>query len=112
MADLGCDDFIVKPIYIDVLLDRLCLHLNLEWIYETPPEPAPEALPLVFPPQEDLETLLKFAKGGYITDIRKVIARLKASDPRLLPFADRIESLANTFQFKRIIEFITLSMDI
>jgi hypothetical protein len=84
------------------------------------PAPLPSPLPpgegdvliaRVFPPQEDLKTLLKFAKGGYITDIRQAIARIKASDPRLLPFANRIESLANTFQFKRIVEFITLSMN-
>jgi signal transduction histidine kinase/ActR/RegA family two-component response regulator len=32
--DLGCHDFIAKPIKFDRLLERLQVHLNLTWLYE------------------------------------------------------------------------------
>ena len=106
MAKIGCDGFIAKPIHIDVLLNRLCLHLDLEWIFDASSESPPEALPLVFPPQEDLEILLDLAKGGYVTDIRKTLARLKETEPELVPFVSRLEDMASSFQFKQIIELI------
>ncbi|OAD20967.1 two-component hybrid sensor and regulator, partial [Candidatus Thiomargarita nelsonii] len=61
----SCDDFISKPVKMDRLLERLQIHLELEWIYEQMTEVEPkneEVLPLIIPPMEELETLLKGAK--------------------------------------------------
>ncbi|GAK54996.1 ATP-binding region ATPase domain protein [Candidatus Vecturithrix granuli] len=106
----GGDDFLAKPLHLKRLLDHLRLHLDIEWEYESSAEADLETQPLIFPPREDLKSLLEFAKGGYITDIRQALTRMKASDPRLLPFVARLEDMASTFQFKQIIEFITNSL--
>ncbi len=106
----GGDDFFAKPLHLRSLLDHLRLHLDLEWEYASPAKPDLETQPLIFPSREDLKSLLEFAKGGYITDIRQALTRMKASDPHLQPFVARLEDMASTFQFKQIIEFITNSL--
>jgi hypothetical protein len=105
MQQTDCDDFLPKPIQADQLLDRLRLHLDLEWIYEEPSIMKAEALPMDFPPQEDLAALLKFAENGAITDIQDYTARLRQTDRRFLPFADKIDQLAENLQFDQIIEW-------
>jgi CheY-like chemotaxis protein len=107
---IGGDDFFAKPLHLRSLLDHLRLHLDLEWEYAPLTQSDLETQPLVFPPRVDLKSLLEFAKGGYIIDIRQALTRMKVSDPCLLPFVARLEDMASTFQFKQIIEFITNSL--
>jgi two-component system sensor histidine kinase ChiS len=105
-VETGCDDFLPKPIQPDQLLDRLRIHLDLEWIYKKPPEPESEVLPVVFPPKEDLAVLIEFAEKGLITEIQDYTARLRQTDRRFLPFAEKIDQLAEDFQFDQIIEWL------
>jgi CheY-like chemotaxis protein len=108
----GCNDFLTKPIHIEKLLGCLKLHLNLEWEYEEPPatdsgeQQLDESLPMVFPPAEDLRTLLEFAEISHITGIQQAIEKIKKKNKKFLPFATKIEELVDDFQFKRIIEMI------
>jgi CheY-like chemotaxis protein len=105
----GCDDFLAKPVHLKKLLDRLQVHLDLEWIYEeiVKSEPGQQyPAELVIPSQDVLMNLLELAKGGYINDIQECIAQIKAADPRFTPFAARIEQLTDTFQYKQIIKYI------
>jgi hypothetical protein len=76
-------------------------------MYEEPGESVPEALPLVFPPQDDLAELLELAEIGDITGIQDYTARLRQADRQFLQFADRVDQLAENFQFDQIIEWIT-----
>ncbi len=106
LDELGCDDFLPKPIHIHDLLDSLSRHLDLEWMYGTPSTSTSNALPLLFPPQKDVEVLIEFAKGGYVTDMRKALDKMGESDPRLLPFVSKLQEMTNAFQFKHILDVL------
>jgi CheY-like chemotaxis protein len=110
LAERGCDDFLPKPIRVHELLDRLSHHLDLEWTYDTSSASGTDALPFVFPPQKDLEVLIEFAKGGYVTDMRKALNKMKESDPRLKPFVAKLNDMTNAFQFTSILDFLKPAM--
>jgi DNA-binding NtrC family response regulator len=110
----GCNDFLAKPLRIENLLECLHRYLGLEWLYEdiarteSEQQQAFETFPI--PSEDVLMDLLELAKGGYIDDIQELTARLKASDSNFIPFASRIEELAEKIQFKQIIDVITSSL--
>ena len=106
-ARRNSDDFLAKPIHIDMLLNCLAKHLSLAWVYEQTPDSTAHGGPLIFPPQEDQEALLRAAQGGYITDIRDINERLNASDAAFEPFTAKIDDMLKDFQFRQILEFIT-----
>ena len=114
----GCDDFLAKPVRIEELLECLRQHLGLEWIYTNPvgtvsesePPPVSEPGPLAIPPSTLLAELLQFAEDGYITDIQQSVASMKALDANFIPFAARIEQLAENFQFDQMIALINFAL--
>lgn len=63
--------------------------------------------PLVVPPRNILLKLQDYAQGGYINDIRQVIAEIKQEDSAFIPFARQIEQLADQFQVEKIIAYLT-----
>ncbi len=109
----SCDDFISKPVKIDHLLERLQIHLKLEWIYEEITEvqqKSEEVLPLIIPPMEELETLLKAAKKHNIIETQKYAKKIKALNSQFIPFISKIEQFLKTYQFKQAINFIKAYM--
>jgi len=105
----SCDDFISKPVKMDRLLERLQIHLELEWIYEEMTEVEPkneEVLPLIIPPMEELETLLKGAKKHNIIETRECAKKIKALNSQFIPFISQIEPFLEKYQFKQAIKFI------
>ncbi len=104
----GCDDFLVKPIQVDKLLDRLQAYLELEWIYQeiSESEQELETLPLVIPSQAELEILLKLARMRNITGLRENINKMKELDPKFRPFISQIEQFLKRYHFKQLIDFI------
>ena len=62
---------------------------------------------LVFPSEEELVNLRQFAEMRSITDIRRILERMKQQDPKLLPFINYIESFAQHYQFTHIINAVT-----
>lgn len=59
------------------------------------------------PSREVLTALRQFAEMRSITDIRRLLERLKQEDPELLPFIRYIESFARHYQFTHIINATT-----
>jgi len=123
--NVGCDDFLPKPIREAELLERLSLHLKLEWIYEessaerkdsarpTLPEgqspQAPktqDASPLIAPPAEEIADLLHLAMMGDLKAIAQQAAKLETLDPQLAPFATHLRQLVKGFRARQIREFI------
>ncbi|WP_017715063.1 CHASE2 domain-containing protein [Kamptonema formosum] len=127
----GGDEFLPKPVELDVLLAHLQKYLQLEWIYQQsraagegpivpaqrnsgklqPPlaaEPLPSGTPAraVAPPAEELEKLFNLAMRGNIQGIEKAVGELEQLDAKFAPFATEIRDLAEGFQVKKIREFI------
>ncbi len=101
----GCNDFITKPVQINTLLQRLQIHLGLEWVYsEIQSEPIDETLPLIIPPQTELKTLLELVEMHHMTGIQNYINNMK--EPKYLKFTSKVEQLAKKYQFEQLIDFI------
>ncbi len=121
--EAGANDFIPKPVQIHELLQKLQKYLELEWIYEETrtPKPAEESqdrkvtLPKsqipngkwVTPPPEEIELLFDLAMRGNLKGIVKQTVKLEQIDEKVVPFATHLRQLANNFQEKEILEFIS-----
>nr|WP_290225142.1 hybrid sensor histidine kinase/response regulator [Trichocoleus desertorum] len=125
--EVGCNDFLPKPIRETELLERLGYHLQLEWIYEKTGSTSqlreaslaspssfetvnsiPSTLPSTFlaPPPDELAALLHLAMMGDLKKLTERIAELETLDARWFPFATHLQQLAKGFRMRQIIEFI------
>ncbi|MBO9999052.1 MAG: response regulator, partial [Cyanobacteria bacterium SID2] len=113
--EVGGDDFLPKPVQMGELLDRLRLHLQLDWVYsETPPpkvspvETVEEATEqeLIVPPSDMLEELLHLAMRGHLKGIRQQAKKLEALDEKYAPFARKLDRLAKGFHEREILELL------
>jgi CheY-like chemotaxis protein len=120
--EVGCNDFLPKPIHEAELLERLSLHLKLEWIYEDedkgtkrlgdkeisyPPISPSSHLPILLaPPAEEIAALLDLAMMGDLQGIGERAAKLETLDPQLAPFASHLRQLAKGFRARQLREFI------
>ncbi|MGH8567050.1 MAG: ATP-binding protein [Gammaproteobacteria bacterium] len=121
--EVGCDDFIQKPVALDHLLDKLGRHLKLEWVYQELPEgsqpaagpppsaPVPTApasgtgTPVPLPPDQ-ARRLRALAAKGDITGAAALARELAEAEPRYGAFAAQIANLAERFKVKLIRQLI------
>ncbi|MDM9380612.1 AAA family ATPase [Chlorogloeopsis sp. ULAP01] len=119
--EVGCDDFLAKPIRIADLLEKLRIHLGLEWVYEEPeqvrriknenqsllyPSNLTPATPIMAPPAQELQILLDLAMRGDLRGIAQQAIKLEELDEKLIPFATHLRQLAKAFKGKQILEFL------
>ena len=117
--EVGCNDFLPKPIQVDNLLSKIQDYLGLSWIYKqsdnlaNQPSEAEGNLvnskqlnTIIPPPAKELNTFYDLAKKGLIDDLIKQGDKLKQIDTRYVPFAQEIQNLAQGFKIKKIREFI------
>ncbi|PSM47054.1 serine/threonine protein kinase [Chroococcidiopsis sp. CCALA 051] len=118
---VGCDDFLPKPVRETDLLEKLRIHLGLQWIYEE--ESTEKALDnssaselaagaIVPPPAEEMVKLLDLAMRGDIRGIIEQAVRIEALDRRYRPFALHLRQLAKSYKEKQILEFVKKYLDI
>ncbi|MBD1929542.1 AAA family ATPase [Trichocoleus sp. FACHB-90] len=114
--EAGCNDFLPKPIRVEDLLDKLNVHLNLEWVYEEgnnenanmhAEEHSQDTRlktqhSLVVPPTEEIAALLDLVMMGDLNSIIERAVNLEKKDVRFAPFAREIQELAKGFQVKQI----------
>ncbi|HEY9693187.1 MAG TPA: AAA family ATPase [Oculatellaceae cyanobacterium] len=122
--EVGCNDFLSKPIRQTDLLEKLRIYLGLEWIYEDLIENQQEIQDtnfqlqnltessgiendqLIIPPAAEIAKLLDLAMRGDLRSIAKEATKLKELDPQLEPFATHLCQLAKEFKGKQIREFL------
>jgi len=105
----GCQAFLMKPIYLEDLLEQLRVHLGLEWLYgesakETGPTAeaaAPFTAAIERLPQQECEILLKLATTGRV---RPLLQHLDTLDPAYHVIIEELRQYAKTFQLQAIIE--------
>jgi signal transduction histidine kinase/CheY-like chemotaxis protein len=101
----GCDDFIAKPLQITHLLNKIGLHLSLDWIEAgVPARPAAaEAQPaVVLPPPAQMAELAELAKVGDLRGLNAQLQALAMNDFKYLPFAMQVQALAKAFRLADI----------
>jgi CheY-like chemotaxis protein len=120
--EVGCNDFIAKPVDPDALFYTMRSLLNLEWQYENAHTSDPNAIhisndkpeaiaqPLIPPPNLTIEKLLQLARMGDVLAIQDEVTLLQANDATFTPFANQVLDYARDFQIKRIREFLELQI--
>lgn len=111
---VGCNDFLSKPICEAELLERLSLHLNLEWIYEQEQNVSMnESTELTFmlhasviPPAAEITILFDLARKGDVRGIVQKLDSLEKQNPQWLPFTNHLRSLTKGFRMRQILELI------
>lgn len=110
-AGIELDDFIVKPVTVADLLERIRIKLNLEWLTQTPaapPEAAPsEKLASDYPTLAQLNELVDLGNIGYVRGILEKLDEIDRDRPGCLAFTDRLRTYASQFQladFNRLIK--------
>ncbi|MEH2056278.1 MAG: response regulator [Nostoc sp.] len=120
--EVGGNDFLPKPVQADELFHKLQKHLQIEWIYDSSQnqEGVKETQTLkitsvdsplldtylIAPPPEEIEQLFELAMRGNIKGIREQAQKLKLLDEKFIPFAEKLQQLAKSFQIEKIREFI------
>jgi signal transduction histidine kinase/CheY-like chemotaxis protein len=113
--DVGCDGFLPKPFREAELLEKLRVHLGLEWVYEegtvakaTDSERERKSVEesIVAPPTEEIAALLDLAMRGDLKGIVERAAYLEALDKQYVPFANHLRQLAKDFEDEKILKFV------
>ncbi len=106
----GCYDFLPKPVRADDLFEKLRVHLEVAWVYESepPPEQAEEPVDasVLAPLREELLALLNLSKKGKITGIRERITKIEQMGDPYRPFAAELQRLAKSFDMRELREFL------
>ena len=100
-AGIVPDDFIVKPVNVAELLERIGVRLALDW---TLPVVAVTPVPvLVYPPAGQLAALRAQITLGYVRGVKQ---ELDAIDPQYAVFTDALRKLAATFDLDAMTVFL------
>ncbi|MBN9671959.1 ATP-binding protein [Roseibium aggregatum] len=111
------DDYLVKPVRLSALLDKLQQGLKLVWLTEEdqpPPALQPYAPPekadpgkMVLPSEESLGILKQLSSIGYVRGIRAKLDDIEAHEPQAAEFVAHMRKLIREFdltQYDKILE--------
>jgi response regulator RpfG family c-di-GMP phosphodiesterase len=101
----GANDFLAKPVKVPHLLNKLKLHLALNWICPSDDidlaGTSPEE-PLLLPPADEIENLVHFVRIGDLLGLNKHLDELIKNQPEYQPFVSRVKALASEFRIAEI----------
>ncbi|PKO58745.1 MAG: hybrid sensor histidine kinase/response regulator, partial [Betaproteobacteria bacterium HGW-Betaproteobacteria-19] len=109
---IAAEDFILKPIRVDELLDWIGRRLQLEWVWADSPVdnavPAAQAAvaQLVLPPEAELRALDELIELGFLRGILTRLAEIERMDPVHGEFVRVQRELARQFQFDAMRELL------
>jgi CheY-like chemotaxis protein len=106
---VGYDDFLPKPINWPKLTALLEKYLNLEWAYsdvEVKAEPLEPVKPMIPPPAEELAALYELTRLGNMRRIREQAEYLESLGEAFVPFARKVQELAQSFQERAIVALL------
>jgi nitrogen-specific signal transduction histidine kinase len=103
------DAFMMKPVDIQLMLERTGELLGVEWIHE----PAPAA-PLAVEPRSELsanslhhlEDLYRLGRIGHVRGIETKLSELEAADPAAATLAAELRALVGNFDLKSYMSLV------
>jgi len=105
-AGIRAEDFFIKPVNLNELLDWIGRRLSLEWTTLPRPETPAAPAPMLFPPPEAMESLRELIRMGYMRGIKNKLDEIAALDPRYQPFAQTMRNYAARFQLDAMADFV------
>jgi PAS domain S-box-containing protein len=123
----GCNDFLSKPVQVELVLDTLQRYLGLTWILdeqhkggeengkvnikEISPSPVTPDASLLGPSPAEAALLFELAQMGDVVGIRFRLAQLKQADESLAPFVAEIYRLTKAFDLEKISNLVKPYME-
>ena len=108
---LGANDFLPKPINLDLLLGMLRQHLSLHWQLEQAESPLPPAVEehpvLSIPPPDTLQHIFQLLSLGRLQRIYHYLEQQQVQEPQYGSFFDEVRTLAKQFDFDRLEVLLT-----
>lgn len=108
-AKIPAQDFFVKPVNLDEVLDWIGNQLDLAWRYvdsaaATPALPVPASdTEVVAPiPATLLDNLAQFARMGYVKGVREVLATLNRDHAQHQPLIHALQQAMERFDFAKL----------
>lgn len=102
----GCKDYLVKPLQVNLLLDKLAQLLALDWIAsDTGASARPAVAQLPAPavwPSELVERLHAHLEVGYVQGVVEQLDAARETWPGLQDSIDALRSLAERFQLREL----------
>ncbi|XYH98507.1 hypothetical protein ACMHYB_01720 [Sorangium sp. So ce1128] len=109
-AHAGWDDFLPKPVQASPLFEKIARFLGVEWTHEPGKAAAPMAVKrdsaLVPPSAEQLSLLSWLVASGHIRNVLAEAERMQQNEPRLGPWLEQFQTLARTYQMRKLQEFV------
>ncbi len=110
----GANYFLNKPVKSKELYRALAKHLQLTWRYNSEniikslvsKSPPKSKNKINIPPLSELQSLLEFAKQGKIKGIKTELDRIAKIDKEYDAFVDELYAFVNSFNIKKIREFL------
>ncbi len=108
--NVGCNEFLSKPIREPELLQALETHAGIEWEYEVPTQDGHAAFDdmevMPTPPLDILQPLYELAIKGQILEVRKQIDAIDQMGHQYAPFTQELRGFARAFNMKQLSEFL------
>jgi hypothetical protein len=99
----------MKPVDIQLMLERVGELLGLEWIYEAEPVAATVAEPqgdLSVDSLHHLEDLYRLGRIGHVRGIEAKLVELEAADPAAAALTAHLRTLVANFDLKRYMNVV------
>ena len=114
-AGIVAEDFILKPVRIDELLDWLGVRLHLEWICApaapASAAPSPPAAGWAPPDAAQLRALDELVSLGYYRGIVRKLDEIESLDPTHAAFVNHLRTLARQFQLDAMARVIRQALN-
>jgi signal transduction histidine kinase/CheY-like chemotaxis protein len=107
-AGIAAEDFVVKPVNVAELLERIGIRLGLRWTTQATAAPAQA---LAFPPAEQVAALRAQIALGYVRGINRQLDAIAALDPVHAGFVDALRALAARFDLDAMAAFLDRGAD-
>ncbi len=106
--EVGCNEFLPKPIDAEALFHKIQQLLHLEWQYEPSTAPEPPAAPtaLHIPDAATLHQLLHLARRGRLAAIEEHIETLAQADPTYQTFVNQVTQFTQDFEIEKLQVFL------
>lgn len=109
VAGISSDDFMVKPVNVEELLDWLEHQLDIQWLYEPLQQPFESAEPeeqMIWPEPDQLDALLSLVKQGHVKGIHQKLDAILLVNQCYEAFVRRIRNEAKQFNLAEIKRYI------
>lgn len=108
---IAAEDFILKPLKVEELLEWIGRKLSLEWVSAPAPvlqakPPAAPVMQWVSPSEDELQALNSALELGYVRGVRQALDRIEQVDARYVEFVRLAREQVGKFQFDALREII------